>query len=128
MIFDFIVVLMTKNLAGQCDFYQNTLGLEMIFNNGNNIGLGSNDRAFIILKEDTSRDSHHLPENKGSQIITFKCNGDILQYIHKIKVAGFKIRDTLELNEYNLSYLFIEDFDHNEICLEISSVNGAFLN
>lgn len=118
MISDFLVVLMTKNLAKQANFYKNILNLDQIFDNQDTLGFGKNNRLFIVLREDKSEDSHHLSDHKGPQIITFKCEGDINHYIEKINNSGFKVRDTVKLPEHNTCYLFIEDYDHNEICLD----------
>lgn len=118
MILDFLFVLMTKNLSNQVQFYKNVLDLELIFDNQDTIGFGKNNRLFLVLREDKSENSHHLSEHKGPQIITFKCQGDINEYIEKIKGSGFKVRDMLELPKHNTHYLFVEDFDGNEICLD----------
>ena len=120
MILDFLVVILTKHLSEQLSFYKDILGLELIFDNQDGCGFGKDERLFIVLKKDTSEDSHHLAEHKGPQIITFKCNGNINQCIKKfrtqdLKHSGFKVRDTLELPEHNTHYLFIEDYDGNEI-------------
>jgi len=120
MILDFLVILLTKHIPEQIGFYKDMLGLELLFENKDNYGFGKDKRLFIILKKDTSEDSHHLTEHKGPQIISFKCNGNLDQYIKKIQAAGFKVRDTLKLPEYNAHYLFIEDFDGNEICLDFT--------
>ena len=93
MILTFLVVLMTKNLSRQVHFYKDILDLELIFDNQDTVGLGKDKRVFIVLREDNSEKSHHLSEHKGPQIITFKCQGDIDQYIKKIKNSGFKVRD-----------------------------------
>ena len=124
MILDFLVVVMTINLSKQLQFYKGMLDLEVIFDSQDTIGLGKNDRIFIILREDKSEDSHHLPEHKGPQIITFKCQGDINEYINKIRDSGFKVRDMLELPKHNMHYLFVEDFDGNEICLDFPLNNS----
>lgn len=118
MILDFLVVLMTKNLSNQVQFYKNVLDLKLIFDNQDTVGLGKNNRVFLVLREDKSEDSHHLSEHKGPQIITFKCQGEIEQQIEKIKKAGLRVRDTLKLPMHNTHYLFIEDYDRNEICLD----------
>lgn len=118
MISDFLVVLMTKNLTEQLQFYKDLLDLNLIFDNKDTVGLGKDNRLFIVLREDISENSHHLSDQKGPQIITFKCQGDIEQYSNTIKQAGFKIRDKLLLPEYKVQYLFVEDFDGNEICLD----------
>lgn len=124
MIFDFLVVLMTTNLSKQVQFYKDVLDLELIFDNQDTIGLGKNSRIFLVLREDKSEDSHHLSEHKGPQIITFKCKGDINEYIEKIKASGFKVRDTLKLPKHGTHYLFIEDFDGNEVCLDFPLNHG----
>lgn len=118
MIHDFLVVLMTNHISDQVRFYHEVLGLELIFDNQDTAGLGKNDKLYIVLREDKSKNSHYLTDQKGPQIITFKCQGDINQYIDKISGLGFKIRDTLALFEHNSHYLFIEDADGNEICLD----------
>ncbi len=121
MINDFLVVMMTKNLSQQLAFYQDVLGLEKIFENTDNnrtIGIGKNERSFVVLREDTSEESHHLAEQKGPQILTFKCQGDVAETQERITQAGFKVRHTLELPQYQSTYLFIEDFDGNELCLD----------
>jgi len=102
----------------QAEFYKNVLGLDELFDNQNSMGLGKNGNLFIVLREDKSESSHHLTEHKGPQILTFKCEGSLEQTLEKIKTTGFKIRDTLKLPTYNRHYLFIEDFDSNEICLD----------
>ncbi|MCP4473554.1 MAG: VOC family protein [Gammaproteobacteria bacterium] len=121
MINDFLVVVMTKNLSQQLAFYQDVLGLEKIFENNDNsrtTGVGRGERIFVVLREDTSEESHHLTEHKGPQILTFKCQGNITEMQEKITQAGFNIRHTLELPQYHSTYLFIEDFDGNELCLD----------
>ena len=118
MIHDFLTVIMTKNLAEQQNFYQNILGLDLIFDNTDTLGFGKDDRLFVVLRQDSSANSHHLSEHKGPQILTFKCKGNVKEYAKKIKEAGFTIRDTVTLSEHNTQYLFIEDFDCNEICLD----------
>lgn len=118
MILDLLIVLMTKNLSNQVRFYKDILELELIFDNQDTIGLGKSGRLFIVLREDRTKGSHHLAEHKGPQIITFKCQGNIDFYIQKIKNSGFKVRDTLKLPEHNNHYLFVEDYDGNEICLD----------
>lgn len=118
MILDFLVVLLTKHFCEQMSFYKNILELDLIFENQDSCGFGKNNRIFIVLKKDASDDSHHLTEHKGPQIITFKCKGNIDEYMNKIQNSGFKVRDTLELPEHHIHYLFIEDFDGNEICLD----------
>lgn len=120
VILDFLVVLMTKNLANQVHFYRDILDLEITFDNQDAVGLGKNNQLYIVLREDKSNKSHHLSEHKGPQIITFKCRGGIVQYIEKIKKSGFKVRDTVKLPTNNTHYLFAEDYDGNEICLHFA--------
>lgn len=71
-----------------------------------------------FFREDKTKDSRHLSDYKGPQIITLKCQGDIVQCIEKIKKLGFKVRDTVKIPIHNTHYLFIEDYDGNEICLD----------
>lgn len=114
---------MTKNLGNQLDFYQDTLNLDLFFNRKDTIGLGKNQQLIIILQKEPSENSHHLSnnsENKGHGILTFKCEGDLDAYAEQIKKNGFKIRGTLKLPEKNIDYLFVEDYDGNEICLDFS--------
>lgn len=118
MISDFLVVLMTTNLVEQVKFYKDLLQLELIFDNKDTIGLGKNGRIFIVLREDKAEDSHHLTKQKGPQIITFKCQGKLEQFNDVVKQAGYKVRDKLTIAEHNVQYLFIEDFDANEVCLD----------
>lgn len=118
MISDFLVVLMTKNLVDQVKFYKDLLQLELIFDNKDTIGLGKDGRIFVVLREDKTENSHHLANQKGPQIITFKCQGNLEQFSNVVKQAGYKVRDKLALSEHNVQYLFIEDFDANEICLD----------
>jgi catechol-2,3-dioxygenase len=120
MITNFTLVLMTKNLLQQTSFYKDILNLELIFSKKNMIGLGMNKRLFIVLQEEQSENSHHLSENKGHIIISFQCDGDIKTYKERIKEHGFKIRNTLHIIEQNIHYLFAEDYDGNEICLDFS--------
>lgn len=117
MIIEFSLVLMTKNLAKQASFYKDVLELELLFEHDDTFGFGKSKQLYILLRQDTSENSHHLTEHKGPQIIAFKCQGDIEAYALKIKQAGFKIRDILKLPEHHIHYLFTEDYDGNEICL-----------
>ena len=120
MITSFMLVLMTKNLEEQIAFYHGTIGLDLIFHHSESAGLGKHDQLYVILKKDTSADSHHLSEQKGPQIITFQCQGDLNQFSEKIRNAGYKIRNKLFLEEQDLQYLFAEDFDRNEVCFGFS--------
>lgn len=118
MVVDFLVVIMTKHLQEQLKFYQDALKLEQIFNRQETVGLGKAKRLFLVLREDKNKNSHHLTEQKGPQLLTFKCRGKVDDYIARIRNLGYKIRDTLQLPEHNTHYLFIEDYDGNEICLD----------
>ena len=118
MINDFLMVLMTQHLAEQTHFYKDILGLELIFDKQDTVGLGRHKKLFIVLRTDKAEDSHHQTEQKGPQIMTFKCQGSLDEYTEKISRSGFKVRNQLVLAEHPLQYLFIEDFDGNEICLE----------
>jgi catechol-2,3-dioxygenase len=118
MIKGFLVVLMTTNIGNQLKFYKDILGLDIISEHADTIGLGKNGSLYLVLRDDHEHDSHHLTEHKGPQIITFKCEGDLNISMEKIRSAGFKIRDNLRLPEYNSHYLFVEDADHNEVCLD----------
>lgn len=121
MITDFVVVLLTKNLPQQLTFYQQVLGLAQLFDNHDKhrtVGIGKEGRLFLVLREDVEENSHHLTEQKGPQILTFKCQGNVAETREKISAAGFKIRHTVELLQYHSTYLFIEDFDGNELCLD----------
>lgn len=116
--FDFLVVLMTRNLPNQIKFYQAILELQIIFDNQDTIGLGKNGRLFIVLRLDQSENSHHLSEQKGPQILTFKCAGDSGEFIEKLKRLGYELRNIVNLPDQSTQYLFIEDYDGNEICLD----------
>lgn len=118
MIYDFLVVLMTKNLNRQLGFYRDFLGLEQHFDNGDTIGLGKQNRLFLALREDKDEDSHHLTTQKGPKLLTFRCEGLIEPYREKVDQAGYTVRDKLSLPDYDVEYLFIEDVEGNEICLE----------
>lgn len=65
----------------------------LIDDNQDTIGLGQEGRLFIVLREDKDEDSHHLATQKGPQIITFKCHGNIDKTSNKIEQAGYKVRD-----------------------------------
>ena len=118
MIQDFLIVLMTNNLPQQRHFYNDILGLDLLFDNTDTVGLGKQSQLFIVLREDNAKDSHHRSEQKGPQIMTFKCKGDIHDYAKKVSTSGFKVRDRLAIPEQRSQYLFIEDYDGNEICLD----------
>lgn len=120
MISDFFLVLVTKHVRKQLKFYKDLLQLELLFDNKDTIGVGKNGRLFIVLREDDTEESHHLTTQKGPQIITFKCEGNIEHYRRAVTQAGFKVRDELILPEHKIQYLFIEDYDGNEICLNFS--------
>lgn len=120
LISNFILILMTKNLLKQREFYKDVLGLDVVFDEQNSTGYGKNGQLYIIIKEDESINSHHTTEHKGPQIITFECFGSTSEYTNKIKNAGFKVRDTLSLPAHNKHYLFVEDYDGNEVCLSFS--------
>ncbi len=125
MIIEFLLILMTRNLAKQASFYKDVLELDLQFEHQDTCGFGKHKQLFIVLRTDTSENSHHLAEHKGPQIITFKCHGDMEQYATKIKEAGFKIRDTLKLPEHHIHYLFTEDYDGNELCLSFTLNNRS---
>jgi len=96
MITDFLLLLMTKNLAAQLKFYRDLLNLELIFDNKDVVGLGQDSRLFIVLREDVSGDSHHLTEQKGPQIITFR--GLSLMIVHNPPHPGAFIKATYLVN------------------------------
>jgi catechol 2,3-dioxygenase-like lactoylglutathione lyase family enzyme len=112
-------VLMTKNLSAQLAFYK-TLGLELIFDNTDTFGLGINGKLFLVIREDKSSNSHHLVENKGPIILTFKCSGNANHYTEILKKAGIIFRGEVKLPEYKTHYIFIEDADNNELCLDFA--------
>src|SRR3990167_7363850 len=119
---EFFVILMTKNLEEQQSFYQNIIGLDVIFQTQDAVGLGHEGKEFLILKYDLSENSHHLSEHKGPSIITFQVTGSMSTWHDKIKLNGFKIRDHLILPEHKSSFLFVEDYEGNEICLSFDSL------
>lgn len=114
---DCYVILMTKKLHEQQQFYQNIIGLTIIFQTQDAIGLGRDRKVFLLLKYDHSEDSHHLAVHKGSSILTFKLAGDIDQWRNKVKQYQLTLRDQLLLPAYQTGFLFIEDYEGNEICL-----------
>lgn len=113
---------MTKNIIKQLKFYKDILKLDILFAHQDSYGLGMNKQLFIILREDKSIDSHHLSEHKGPVIMSFKCNDNLSTYKEIICNSGYKIRDELIKPEYNANYLFIEDHDGNELCLDFSPI------
>lgn len=115
---DFILVLMTRNLSKQVDFYTKILGLELLFNVKSVAGIGKNSRPFLVIKQDDSANSHHLVENKGASIITFKTSGEAGAVRDELESNGVTIRDEVKVTEIKSHYIFIEDFDGNEICLD----------
>ncbi len=118
MITDFLVVIMTRQLKGQLSFYQNLLDLDIVFDNGDTLGLGRGEQLYVVLREDNTADSHHLADHKGPQILTFKCDDTIENMVAKLETQNFKVRTRLPLPDYDCEYLFVEDFDGNEICLD----------
>lgn len=117
---DCYVILMTKKFTEQRQFYQNIIGLEVHFEMHDAIGLGRDRKIFLLLKKDLSEDSHHLSKHKGASIITFKVAGTIDEWRNKMVLNQLKIRDQLLLPEYQSGFLFVEDYEGNEICLVFS--------
>ena len=122
MIKSFCVVLVTKNLEHQFSFYKDVIGLQEFYNQDNTIGLGSDGRLHIVLKAEYNPDSHHQQENKGPIIITFQVEQEGKELIlSRLIKGGHIIRDTLSLPQYGSEYIFIEDVDGNELCLDVRS-------
>ncbi|WP_367606754.1 VOC family protein [Legionella sp. W05-934-2] len=120
MIKAFCAVLVTKNFKEQLTFYKEVIGLTEFFNQDNTAGLGVNNQLHIVLRIEDNPESHHLKENKGPIILTFQINsGDRDALLSRIENGGYKIRDKLELPNYGSEYIFIEDFDGNELCLDV---------
>lgn len=119
MVKDFVLVLMTKNLEKQLSFYIETIGLELIFQEDGVAGLGKSEHLYIVIKYDDSIDSHHMADNKGTHIITFKCEY-INLVLDKLDQKGIKIRDRIQVLQINSDYIFIEDADGNEVCLDFN--------
>lgn len=113
-----ISVVVTKNLAAQTKFYKETLNLETTFDNIDTIGFGKDSQLFIVLRKEITQNSHHNTENKGAVIITFKCFGSPLDCINKLKQTGTLVRNEVKLPDYNSHFVFIEDADGNEVCLD----------
>lgn len=120
MIKSFCIVLVTKNLETQSSFYKDVLGLEELFHHDNTIGLGYENKLYIVLKAEYDPNSHHEHENKGLIIITFQIDEKGKELVlNRLLSGGHKIRDTLILPQYNSEYIFIEDVDGNELCLDV---------
>lgn len=112
------MVLMTQKLAEQKHFYTETLDLDLVFDNDDTIGVGRGDDIFVVIREDTVDEHHHVSKHPGSAIITFKCDGDIEDYKRRLTEDNFKIKDIVQLPEHNTEFLFVEDAEANEICLD----------
>jgi len=121
MVDDCIIVIMTNNIGSQLAFYNNMLGLEIIFNRMSEIGLGIHGRLVMIIKQGVSSDSHHSPLHKGPILISFKCNQGIDDCKQILKHNNVMLRGERDVPEYNVRYLFIEDPDGNELCLRFYS-------
>lgn len=123
MIKSFCAVLMTTNLENQKKFYTEILGLTELFCKNEVVGLGDLGQLYIVLRQETDINSHHQKENKGPIILTFQVDSvDKNTIMTRLVQGGLVIRDTLEIPEHNIDYLFIEDCDGNEICLDIQSI------
>jgi len=74
----------------------------------------------IVLKAEYNPDSNHQQENKGHIIITFQVEQEVKELIlSRLIKEGHKIRDTLSLPQHGSEYIFIEDIDGNELCLDV---------
>ncbi|RUR14898.1 VOC family protein [Legionella sp. km535] len=120
MIQSFCAVLITNNLDKQKTFYKEVIGLNELFHHDNTVGLGVEDRLYIVLRVEDNPESHHKQENKGPVIITFPVDSQSKEMImSRIENGGYKHRDTLTLSQYGSEYIFIEDADGNELCLDV---------
>lgn len=114
------VVLVTKNLEEQLHFYKSVIGLDEFFNQDNVIGLGCGKSLHIVLRFEDNPNSHHQQENKGPIIISFQVGEESKDLImSRLVEGGHTIRDTLSLPQYDSEYIFIEDVDGNELCLDV---------
>jgi len=128
MIKSFCVVLVTKNLEQQLTFYKDIIGLEEFFNQDNTIGLGYDNRLHIVLRAEYNPNSHHQQENKGPIIITFQVEEESKDLImSRLVKEGHTIRDTLALPQYDSEYIFIEDVDGNELCLDVKREGSTYI-
>ena len=128
MIKSFCVVLVTKNLEQQLTFYKDIIGLEEFFNQDNTIGLGYDNRLRIVLRAEYNPNSHHQQENKGPIIITFQVEEESKDLImSRLVKEGHTIRDTLALPQYDSEYIFIEDVDGNELCLDVKREGSTYI-
>jgi len=116
---EFYVTLMTKSLLEQKKFYSELMSLDIIFESEDAIALGKEHKIFLLLKYDANENSHHLAEHKGASILTFKVPETLEYWKNKAQTNEIKIRDNLVLPQYKTSYLFLEDHEGNELCLQI---------
>lgn len=129
MIESFCIVLVTKNLTDQTEFYTNVLDLKQLFEYDDTIGLGIGDNLCVVLRYEDTSDSHHEQENKGPIIITFRTSTDNKDKImNRVKTGGYKIRSMVELPDYGSEYHFVEDADGNEVCLDFVSAEPGACN
>lgn len=119
MVKAFCAVLVTHQLSKQLAFYTETLGLNLLFDNGDTLGLGIDSTLCIVLRRETNPNSHHQKENKGPIIMTFQMDiKDKTDVLQRLRTGGYTLRSMLELPEHNTEYHFIEDADGNELCLD----------
>lgn len=117
MLKSFIAVLVTRKLREQFNFYQQALGLELLFDNNDTLGLGLNGQLLIVLRKETNANSHHEQENKGPIILTFQFPPtDKTDLLDKLDSLGVKLR-----GQHQKIYYFIEDYDGNELCLDFTA-------
>lgn len=117
MIEDCIIVIMTNNISSQLKFYEEFIGLKVVFNRVSEIGLGLHDRLIMIIKQGVSDDTHHSPLHKGPILISFKCLISIDECKNNLIRLNMKVRGERDIPEHGVHYLFIEDPDGNELCL-----------
>lgn len=109
---------MTKNLKAQRDFYKDILSLEVNFENDEVVTLGREDVLELVIRQDQEDEGHHRVEgeNKGPFIPTFRFEisaGEIEKRLPKGSYRGKYVDRHGES-----TFLFIEDADKNEICLD----------
>lgn len=101
MIKSFCTVLMTTDLENQKKFYTQVLGLTELFSQDGVVGLGNHTQLYIVLRQETSMNSHHQQENKGPIILTFQIDAvDESTIMTRIEEGGHVVRDTLERLEH----------------------------
>lgn len=111
-------VLVTKNLQAQRDFYRDILSLEVNFENDEVVTLGREDVLELVIRKDQEGESHHRldADNKGPFIPTFRFEMSAKEIEKKLPKGSYRGKYVDKYGES--TFLFIEDADKNEICLD----------